>query len=150
MSMKTVRRVASSLLKKGESKIRINPGAAQQAKEALTRDDVRRLIKEKGVTALRKKGVSRGKARRREEKKKTKGSRTAGKRRGKKTAIVSRKRAWINKVRAQRKYISQLKAQEKFKENSDYRKIYRMVKGGSFRSKGHIELYLKDRKMLKE
>lgn len=46
MSMRTTKRIAAKLLKVGISRIRVKPDETKRAKEALTTDDVRTLIKE--------------------------------------------------------------------------------------------------------
>ena len=47
MKLTQIKRIASQILKTGETKIWINPNKTSQAKEAMTKEDVRNLIKEK-------------------------------------------------------------------------------------------------------
>ena len=58
MSIRFTRRAAAELLHKGEHAIRIKPASIEEAKRAITRDDVRRLIKDGIVYAEKKKTVS--------------------------------------------------------------------------------------------
>ena len=139
--MKTIRRIAARAFKAGESRGKIMDEAA--AKDALTGDDVRGLVKSGAIRILRKKGVGRGKA---VEKAKRKRS---GRRRGegsvKGSASRDSKREWMESIRAQRKLLHSLK---NGLESSDYRMLYRRVKGGYFRSKRALLAFVKENKLL--
>lgn len=133
MSVTTVRRVASQLLGAGESRIRILD--AKRAQEALTREDIRGLIREKVVIAIPKSGISRGKARFTQERKHSGRGRGKGKKRGSMYAGVTRKQLWMRKVRGLRKT---LKNNSFRLESGSYREIYRMVSGNAFRGKRQL------------
>ncbi len=140
MSVKTVRRVAAHLLKSGESRIRILD--AKRASEALTREDIRGMIKEKLVIALPKSGVSRGKARRTQKRKRAGRGRGEGSRQGAKYAGVTRKSLWMRKIRALRKTLRNNKYRL---SGGDYRKIYKMISGNAFREKRILLDYISKR-----
>lgn len=53
MSVKLTRRVASELLKRGESAVKIKPDALKDAEKAITREDVRNLIKSGNIYATK-------------------------------------------------------------------------------------------------
>jgi large subunit ribosomal protein L19e len=132
MGLVTVRRLAASILGVGESRVRIiDPKAAE---DALTRDDVRQLIKDGYVTALQKKGVGH---------KAVTHKRGRGHRKG---SYGNAKELWMRKVRAQRKCLASAKPRM---EPSAYRKAYRMVKGNAFRDVAALKTFLKENKMLK-
>ncbi len=137
MSVKTVRRLAARLLKCGESRIRI--ADAKRAGEALTADDVRELIKEKIVSEVPFRGVSRGKARWKQERRRKGRRRGKGSQRGAAHAKVTAKELWMRKVRAQRKL---LKAFKNKVGKETYRKAYSMVKGNAFPDKKRLAEYL--------
>jgi len=59
-----------------------------------------------------------------------------------KAAKISKKEAWMNKVRALRKRLRELKAKKVIAE-STYRKLYTMVKSGRFASVADMERFLK-------
>ena len=81
---------------------------------------------------------------------KRKGKRTgAGSRKGKKTARLSKKDAWMNKVRLQRKFLKELRDKELITK-SDYHSLYQKSKGGFFRSKRHIKLYIDEHRLIKK
>jgi len=68
-----------------------------------------------------------------------------GSRKGTKEARGRRKVRWMNSVRAQRALLTELKKKypERIKELG-YRKLYRMIKGGYFKSRAHLEKFVKE------
>jgi len=149
MGIATIRRIASDLLGVGENRVKIKPEEIKKVEEALTRDDVRSLIKEGVIYAERKKGVSRIKAKIKIEKKKAGRSRGTGSRKGKKYSRIMKKLAWMRRVKAQRALLKKLRLENKLKEGA-YRTAYMMIKGGAFRSKGSMLSHLKDSGLLRE
>jgi len=148
MGMLTVRRIAAELLGVGESRVRIDPKNSSKADEALTRDDVRSLISQGVIYTVRKTGVSRGRGRRKHVKMKVGRRKGTGSRKGKRYARVPRKKVWISHVRAQRKLAKSLLLENKIQHDA-YRKIYRMIKGGAFKSKASLLSHLKDSGFMK-
>ena len=67
-----------------------------------------------------------------------------GSRKGSRGARLSKKRGWINKIRIQREFLRELKV-KKIIDEKLYRDFYLKSKGGFFRSKRHIKLYLEER-----
>lgn len=149
MSVVTTKRIAADILGVGESRVRIDPDNFKRADEALTRDDVRRLIVEHVVYVTKSEGVSRAIGRKRHSQKKRGRMRGTGRRAGKKHARTPKKEAWMAKVRAQRKKLLELRLSGKLAEGA-YRKIYNMVKGGAFRSTGAMMTHLTDNEMVKK
>lgn len=132
MSIKLTKRVAALLLGRGMGSVRINPNAVEEAKKALTRDDVRALIKNGSVYAIKEKhnlslySVALNKKRAQGRK------RGQGKRRGSvkaRGAVDYKKR-----IRAQRRVLRSLK-DDKSMDNKMFKKLYLLVKGGSFPNK---------------
>jgi large subunit ribosomal protein L19e len=144
MSLITIRRLAADVLEVGESHIKILD--AKAASEALTRDDVRNLIKEGVIVSTQKKGVSRSKARWKQSRKKLGRRVGLGSRKGRAFAKVSRKTRWMAKVRSLRRVLHNARPLLK---KGGYRKLYLMVKGGHFRSKKQLSEFFKEQKMLK-
>ncbi len=145
MGLKTVRRLASAILKAGGSRITINDPS--KAKEALTRDDVRSLIAQGVITVVQKKGVGRDNARFKQSRLHAGRRRGKGSRKGAKFSTVTRKRRWIEKVRSQRKLLKILQESGALKKET-YRKVYLMVKGDFFRNKKHLIAHLKEKKII--
>ena len=143
MGLKTIRRIAASIFKAGESRVKFRDST--RAKEALTRDDVRNLIKEGVVYSVQKKGVGRGKARFKQKRSHAGRRRGTGSAKGAKYSVISRKQRWMGKVRAQRKLLNQLKPSL---GEGAYRKLYRMAKGNFFRNKKHLLSYVREKNLL--
>jgi len=136
------RRLAAEILGVGIHRIWIDPTKIQEVGKALTREDVRRLIKEGIIQVLPEKGTSRVWARYRHEQRKKGRRRGHGKRKGAKGARLDPKREWINKIRALRKLLRILKEKGKI-DRKIYRKAYRLAKGGFFRSRRHLIEWLR-------
>lgn len=133
------KKLAAKILKVGVTKVWLDPEHLKEISEAITKADIRRLILKGWIKAKPEK------VKKPTERKRKKGY---GSRKGKKYAKVPKKRVWINKVRAQRKLLQELKKKEKISPR-DYRTLYRLVKGGTFRSRAHLLLYARQRGMIK-
>lgn len=141
--MNTQKRLASKLLKASPKRIKFDNQRLEDIKEAITKTDIRQLIDEKAIRKQNKKGVSRSRANKilsQKSKGKRKG---AGSNKGKRTARLPKKEAWMNKIRSQRELIKELKDNGRISQ-ATYRDLYRKSKGGYFRSKRHIKLFLED------
>ena len=58
-------------------------------------------------------------------------------------ARLPRKKRWINRIRVQREFLSHLKGKGAI-DRKAYRDIYLKSKGGFFRSKRHIKVYIEE------
>lgn len=149
MKLKMQKRVAADILGVGENRVWIDPNRTTEVSTAITRADVRRLIEDGAIKAKPKKSSSRVRAKKRQEQK-SKGRQSGpGTRKGAKQARKSDKEEWMGKVRSLRKKLRELRDEEKI-DSSEYRKLYRKVKGGAFRSKSHLVASLKKRGVLEE
>ncbi len=138
-NLKIQKRLASQILKVGTGRVWINPEKTGLVETAITRESLAKLISEGVIKKRKVKGTSRARARIRHFKRK-KRSRTPGNKKGSKYSIVSRKRRWVMKTRALRKFIKELKGRRKI-SNEVYRKLYRMISGGYFTSRTHVKFY---------
>lgn len=141
------KKIAAEMLKCGVSRIRITDEAA--VSEALTRQDLRGLIRKGVISKVQKRGTSKFAVRKLKEQKGKGRRKGVGKRRGSRKTRLPPKRAWINTIRAVRSLLKELKKNNQI-ESRNYRKIYLMAKGGAFRSRKHMLNYLKEHEMLKE
>lgn len=131
MAINTIRRLAADIMHVGENKIRIKPDGIKDVEGALTRADVKGLISKGIIIKLKPQGrASTAK----------KGRRGRGHRKG---TILDPKDIWMEKIRAQRRFLGLLlqsgalpKAQKKI--------IYKKLKSGIFRNKKAMFLYLKE------
>lgn len=149
MNLNTCKKTASRILKCSPKRIKVDPMREDEIKESVTKADIRSLIKDKAVKKIQAKGVSRARANK-IKKQKSKGlQKGIGSRKGKKTARLPKKKVWMAKVRVQRELIKKLHKDEKL-NNADYRNLYSKVKGGFFRSKRHLKLYITEKEMVKK
>ncbi len=143
MELHKAKELAATILKVGIGKIYINPTNITKVSEAMTKDDIRGLIADRIIKKRQDNSQSRGNAR------KLKISKQKGRRRGKGTRKGTKKRrtekkgTWINKVRAQRRTLKELKKEnpEAVKEKG-YGDAYRKIKGNYFRGKKYLREYI--------
>ena len=143
MDLDQVKILAAKVADVGVSKIKIVN--AEKAVQAMTREDVRSLIKQGFVTVRAVNLQSAVRARESRAKKKKGGRRSAGSRRGAYGARANEKALWMRKVRSLRRRVTKLKPELK---KGAYQQVYRMVKGGYFRDLGHLSDYLKEKELM--
>jgi large subunit ribosomal protein L19e len=140
--LKSQRRLAAQILKIGQNRVWIDPERIEDADTAITREEIRKLIHEGAIKSLPERGVSRARARIMHLKKK-KGRRSGpGSRTGSPRARVTKKEAWMSKIRALRNRLRVLKAKKVVAESA-YRKLYKMASSGRFETVADMERYLK-------
>jgi len=140
------KRMAAEIMKCGTSRVKITTN--KEVEEALTREDVRNLIRKGFIKKIQKRGSSRAAARKTLAQKKKGRRKGMGSRKGSKRARISRKEQWMRNVKIMRKLIKELRDTGRI-ERRDYRRLYLRVKGGMFRNRKHIMLYLKEHELLK-
>jgi len=147
--MKSKKRLAGEILKTSPKKIKFVADALEDIKKAITRSDIRGLIAIKKITKSKKPRQSRVRARKIAAQKRKGRRKGHGSRKGKKHAKIPKKQEWMTKVRTQRKFLKQLR-DKKLILPKNYRLVYSKIKGGFFRNKRHIKLYLEENKLLKK
>jgi large subunit ribosomal protein L19e len=135
MSVKLTRRIASELMKRGESKIRILPSKLEDAQKAITREDVRALIASGGVYAVKAKHNMSAYSKVLREKRNKGRRRGPGRRKG--TANARMSLTYKKKIRGQRRVLGALKLDGTI-DRPSFKKYYRLVKGGNFATKGSL------------
>lgn len=143
------RRVAAELLKCGENRVWFDPERIDDVASAITREDIRRLINDGVIKKKPVKGQSSYRAKLRKEARKKGRHRGPGSRKGKKTARMGRKEKWMMTIRALRKELRKLKAEKKIDEHT-YRRLYIRAKGGQFKNKRQLYLFMEERGILKK
>ncbi|MBS3139396.1 50S ribosomal protein L19e [Candidatus Woesearchaeota archaeon] len=138
--------LAAKILKTSPRKVRFADGALEEIKKAITRSDIRGLIAVKKIFKAPANWQSRARARQTAAQKRKGRQGGRGSRKGSKYSIVSRKRSWITKVRTQRRLLQELK-QKSLLSPENYKLLYARCKGGYFRSRRHIKLYLTEHKL---
>ena len=145
MNLKSKKTMAAKALKVSRKKVKFDTGSLEDIKEAITLRDIVSLIKRKLISKKKIPGKSRGKIREKLAQKKKGRSKGMGKRKGTaKARNNGTKESWMKKIRTQRIYIKNLKSNDEISSET-YRMLYRRCKGGYFRSKRHINLYLTEK-----
>ncbi len=149
MSIASVKRMASDILKAGVSRIKYDPTKLADIEKAVTKDDVRALIKQKAVKVKQKKGVSRALGRAHDEERRKGRAHKFSRRKGTHSARAGGKKVWLNRIRAQRRLIKNLKMKGMFISNAAYRETYLKIKGGAFPDKARVLMFLNEKKYIK-
>ncbi|MBL7051633.1 MAG: 50S ribosomal protein L19e [Nanoarchaeota archaeon] len=149
MKLSSQKQISAKVLKIGTGKVWFDKSRLDEIKEAITRSDLRGLIAKKVIQKRAGKGTSRVRARKRIVQRRKGRQKGQGTRKGKSSARLSKKEKWMNVIRGQRKFIKELKVNGLI-EVSTYRLLYRRSKGGYFRNKRHIKLFLTEQKLFKE
>jgi len=135
------KKLSARVLKTGISRVWLNPEKMKDIEKAITKWDIRKLVKKGDIKNLPEKIKVKSLIKKRK--------RGPGSRKGKKYSIVPRKRRWMSTVRPQRRMLKGLKSSGQL-DNANYRKLYKLVKGGMFRSRAHLKLYIAQNNMLKK
>ncbi len=147
--MNLQKRLASSILKCSPKRIWINPEKMGEIKEAITREDVKGLVQAGIIEKAPAQGISRGRIKKNALQKRKGRRKNAGSRKGTHHARVGQKDEWVNKIRKQRALINLLKKKEML-TTERAKELYHKAKGGFFRSRGHLKLYINEHKMVKK
>lgn len=144
MELNKVKELASKVMEIGKNRVKItNP---EEAREVMTREDVKAKVEQGAITKKPEKGTSKGRARDNKKQKKKGRKKGEGKKKGKKGARKKSKRKWIEQVRAQRKKLKGIKPELK---EGEYRNVYRKIKGGQFDNKRQLMNYIEERELMK-
>ncbi|MBX7076306.1 MAG: 50S ribosomal protein L19e [Methanobacteriaceae archaeon] len=148
MNLTTQKRLAASILKVGVNRVWIDPEEIEEVSRAITRDSVRQLIDQGIIKAKPEKGISSYRSKKIKEQK-AKGKRKGrGSIKGAKKARNPKKKAWMTTIRALRGELKDMRDAEEI-DPTTYRKLYKMAKGGAFRSKSYMKTYARDHELIK-
>lgn len=142
MSIKLTKRIAADILNRGESSIRIKMEGIEDAKKAITRQDVRDLVAKGQVFAQPEKSNLSLYSKILKEKRSKGRRRGQGRRKGTEKARQSVE--YKKKIRAQRRVLDALKS-DKTINNDMFKEFYRLVRGGTFASKATLLSHIKSR-----
>jgi large subunit ribosomal protein L19e len=135
------KRIAADVLGVGKNSVWIDPMAAEEVADSITREDIRSLIAEGVITKRQKRGVSRARARAKRNR------HGQGSRKGAKGARMNKKRGWILRIRALRKELRSLR-NDGVLDAKTYRKMYIKASSGEFRSVSHLNAYLRSKELI--
>jgi large subunit ribosomal protein L19e len=146
MSVKLQKRLAAKIAKVGMDRVWVDPEKIENIESAITRDEVKKLIHEGVIKILPKKGISSGR------KKEIRKKKAKGKRKGpgsKKGARIDRKTIWIRRIRPIRAKLKELR-DNRIITKSTYQKLFKMAKGGVFKSVSHLKEYIDTYKLARK
>jgi len=147
--LRNQRRMASDLLKCGENRVWMDQDRLDEIAKAVTKEDIRLLIKGKAIKTRQIKGISTGRKKYATTQKEKGRRRGHGSRKGAKYARLPKKERWIKTIRPIRSYLRTLRDDKKINPTI-YRKYYMRAKGGEFRNRHHLETHLKSDGIIKE
>ena len=145
--LKSQKTMASRLLKCGITRVWIDPQRIADVEDAITAEDIRSLIKDGVIDSKQKKGNSNFRRKKIIAQKKKGRRRGRGSRKG--NVSGQKKRNWINRIRAIRRLLRELKAEKKI-DGKTYRTMYTKSKSGIFRSRSHAMIYLERNNLIKK
>jgi len=148
MNLTTQKRLAADMLKVGVNKVWIDPERVDEVSTAITRESIKQLINDGAIKAKPKKGISSYRSKKIKQQKKKGRRKGKGSIKGAKGARRPRKREWISTIRALRKDLKEMRDKRQINKTT-YRKLYKMAKGGAFRSKSYMKTYARDHDMLR-
>jgi large subunit ribosomal protein L19e len=149
MRVNTAKRIAADQFKSGISRVWIDTNSLEQVTESATRSDIRELINRHVIQVTPKKGNSTYRHKKRIVQLSKERRRGQGSVRGTKNARFPRKVRWVKTVRALRDELVKLKDQKSI-DPKTYRKFYRLIKGGSIRSRAQLNSQIKSMGMMNE
>jgi len=147
MKLKVQKKLGASLLGCSRKRVKFDPARIEEIKEAITKTDLRGLIADHAIWEKQVKGISRTRARKILQQKRKGLRKSAGSRKGTANARASEKLAWMRKIRLQRAFLKELK-QKRLITTNTFTQLYRKAKGGFFRSRRHIKIYLEENKLV--
>jgi large subunit ribosomal protein L19e len=143
MDLKVQKRLAAQILNCGPGRVAFDDDRLEDIKQAITKRDLKLLIGDGAIIKKPGNFTSRFRARKLAAQK-TKGRRDGpGTKKGKFAARFKPKQTWMFKIRVQREFI-RLLLEKGIITRLAYRELYLKSKGGYFRSKRHIKLYLEE------
>lgn len=145
LNVRSQRNIAKNILKVGKNKVWLNPEKSSEIQEAITKNDIRKQIREGNITARPIVGTSKSRSKKIKIQKKKGRMSGQGKRKGTKSARTPSKKIWIKKIRSLRKELRELKSKNKISV-PEYRKLYNKSSGGVFKDKTYLHLYIKKMK----
>ena len=142
MRIETAKRIAADEFKSGVSRVWVDTNSVSEVLECATRDDIRQLIRRNVIQLKQKKGNSNWRLKKRIAQISKERRRGPGSIRGTKYARFPRKARWIKTIRPLRDELRTLKTSGRI-DPKVYRKYYRVIKGGSVRSRAQLRTQLK-------
>lgn len=149
MRINTAKRIAADQFKSGISRVWVDTNSLDQVFESATRSDIKELINRHVIQVVPKKGNSTFRHKKRIIQRSKERRRGQGSVRGTKYARYPRKDRWVKTIRALRDELVKLKEQKSI-DPKTYRKFYRLIKGGSIKSRAQLNSQIRSMGLMTE
>ena len=136
VNLKGKRELVARILDIGANRVRFEPDKLDDIADSITREDLRSLVRRGTIWTTRVKGTSRGRARTKQAIRKKSGL-GPGSKKGKKTARMGKKSAYVRKIRSLRRHLKMLKDRNEI-NGQTYWLIYKKINGSQVRSVSHL------------
>lgn len=139
MNIKQQRKLAARTLGISAERIWFDNEKADEINSAITREDIRKLVAAGAIQVKKKTGQSKSRSKLRKVQKRKGRQKGAGSKKGTLNAKITRKKRWMEKIRAIRGELRKLKI-KKIISNKQYSRLYKMAGSGAIRTKSYLIL----------
>jgi len=147
MDLKVQKRLAAQVLNCSTKRVVFDNDRLDDIKQAITKRDLRLLKGEGAISMIPARGISQVRTRKTKMQKSKGRQKGPGSRKGKFNTHFDTRRMWRNNVRTQREFLKEL-VDKKLIDKKSYRDLYLKSKGGYFRSKRHIKIFLEEHELV--
>jgi large subunit ribosomal protein L19e len=147
VNLRKKRELIARVLDVGLNRVRFEPDKLDDIADAITREDMRSLIKNGTIWTVKIRGISRSRAEKKLITHRKHGT-SAGSKKGKKNARVGKKDVYVKRTRAMRRHLKILKARNEINRETFWA-LYKKIKVGNCRSLSHLRELAKQAKMHK-
>jgi large subunit ribosomal protein L19e len=144
VNLKKKRELIARMMGIGANRVRFEPDKLDDIADSITREDLRSLVKRGTIWTTKVKGTSRGRAKTKQAIRKKSGL-GPGSKKGKKTARMGKKSAYVMKIRSLRHHLKVMKDRNEINRQT-YWLTYKKVDGGQVRSVSHLRDIVKQTK----
>ncbi|NOJ29010.1 MAG: 50S ribosomal protein L19e [Nitrososphaeraceae archaeon] len=144
VNLKKKRELVSRMLGVGANRIHFEPDKLDDIADSITREDIRKLIKNGSIWTSKVKGTSRSRAKEKASTHKKHGT-GMGSKQGKKTVRMGKKETYVKKIRAMRYRLKVMKSRNDINREIFWN-LYKKVNGGQVRSLAHLRDLVKQSK----
>jgi large subunit ribosomal protein L19e len=144
VNLKKKRELIARMMGIGANRVRFEPDKLDDIADSITREDLRSLVRRGTIWTTKVKGTSRGRAKTKQAIRKKSGL-GPGSKKGKKTARMGKKSAYVMKIRSLRHHLKVMKDRNEINRQT-YWLTYKKVDGGQVRSVSHLRDIVKQTK----
>jgi large subunit ribosomal protein L19e len=149
MKLKVQKRLAAAVLKCSPKRVWFDEERLGDIKESITKQDIKGMITDGAIRLKPVKSISQGRTRHKKRQKSKGLQKGHGSRKGAEGAGNPSKRAWMLRIRVQRRFLKELRNKQ-IVDRQTYQQLYLKAKGGFFRNKRHIKIYLEEHNLAKK